>query len=382
MNHKFRVVLLWDNFGPLHADRGDSVASLIAPNDVLGLELHAKSSVYDWRAETGISFNKVTLFKDSSPRGLRLFLSLIKFYKNREKNFKHVWFLCHYDWFEIFIFALWLRVSGQRVFTMGCSKFDDVPRLAWREWLKSFFLIPYQGAIGSGSRSREYFCFLGLPKDQIVGEYNTVSLARVRRQSGSEPAPAGASYEARHFTIVARLVPKKNLGVALRAYALYFHANQFPRSLHLCGAGPLEEELRQLCVELRIQQGVVFHGFVQADAVAHILATSLILILPSVEEQFGNVVVEAQAMGLPVILSDNCGARDRLVRSGVNGFVIEPDNSEGLAWFMRKFSSDEALWRRMCLSAQEYAQRSDVAVFAEGVRQLAGLKKASGLGSF
>jgi len=92
--------------------------------------------------------------------------------------------------------------------------------------------------------------------------------------------------------------------------------------------------------------------------------------LPSIEEQFGNVIPEAQAMGLPVILSDNCGGRDLLVRSGVNGFVIEPDNARGMAFFMGLLSEDEGLWRKMCLESQLFAERADSARFAEAVEAL------------
>jgi glycosyltransferase involved in cell wall biosynthesis len=93
-------------------------------------------------------------------------------------------------------------------------------------------------------------------------------------------------------------------------------------------------------------------------------------VLPSIEEQFGNVIPEAQAMGLPVILSDNCGGRDLLVRSGVNGFVVESDNPEGLAYFMQLLSEDEGLWRRMCVASQIFVERANSARFADAVEAL------------
>ena len=77
-------------------------------------------------------------------------------------------------------------------------------------------------------------------------------------------------------------------------------------------------------------------------------------------------------MGLPVILSDNCGARDRLVRSGVNGFVIESDNPKGMAYFMTQLSEDESLWRRMCDEKNKSAPLGDVRRFVEGVQAFLG----------
>ena len=170
---------------------------------------------------------------------------------------------------------------------------------------------------------------------------------RIRRLSQTVPAPAGEPFPKRHFTIVARLIPKKNIATALDAYAMYAQEAETPRPLHICGSGPLEPELKAQAAALGVEQLLSFRGYLQTAEVCATLGDTLALILPSVEEQFGNVIIEAQAMGLPVIVSDNVGARDNLVRSGVNGFVVEPSNAAGFAFFMKLLSTDEKLWRRM-----------------------------------
>lgn len=70
-------------------------------------------------------------------------------------------------------------------------------------------------------------------------------------------------------------------------------------------------------------------------------------------------------MGLPVVLSDVCGARDNLVRSGKNGFIVEPDNPEGMAFFMKLLGTDEALWTRFSQEASRSAELGDVRQFAK-----------------
>ena len=151
--------------------------------------------------------------------------------------------------------------------------------------------------------------------------------------------------------------------MALEAYAIYCGMVETPRDLHLCGSGPMEPELRRIVAAHGLETRVKFRGFVQTEEVCRTLANTLSLLLPSTEEQFGNVVIEAQAMGLPVILSDQCGARDQLVRAGVNGFIIEPDNPNGMAFFMKMLSQDEALWRDMSLKTAKYAKLGDVVHF-------------------
>ena len=103
------------------------------------------------------------------------------------------------------------------------------------------------------------------------------------------------------------------------------------------------------------------------------MGTALDLILPSTEEQFGNVVIEAQALGLPVLISDVCGARDNLVKTTVNGFIFEPDNPAGLAWFMKLLNDNNELWKSMCIQAQQFSLKGDVVMFSRAVQDLINL---------
>ena len=367
-----KLVFVWDNFGPLHADRCNAVAEHFeGTHQVIGLEIAGRSKVYDWMPEKGTHFRKVTLISGQSleeipfpqrfGRTLSACLSM-----GRGSEF----FMCHYQDPAIFLVAIGLRLLGRRVYTMGCSKFDDYPRRMRRELFKSMMYCPYNGALASGIRSRDYMRFMGFAPDKIQASYNTVSLQRIRNLAGVPPAPEGVPFRERHFTIVARMVPKKNVSMALKAMKVYSQQVPRPRSLHLFGTGPLEAELRHQAREDGIADLVHFRGFLQTDDISRAYGSSLALLLPSIEEQFGNVIPEAQAMGLPIILSDNCGGRDVLVRAGVNGFVIEPDNPEGMAFFMRLISEDEELWRKMCEASQLFVERADSARFAEAVEAL------------
>jgi L-malate glycosyltransferase len=367
-----KLVFVWDNFGPLHADRCNAVAlKFQGKQQVIGLEIAGKSRVYEWVPEEGTYFRKITLVRESSVEEIpfhKRFAKILSACLSMSRGSRY--FFCHYQDPAIFLVAIALRLLRFRVYTMGCSKFDDYPRKMSRELLKSIMYCPYNGAIASGVRSRDYMRFMGFPPNRIEGSYNTVSLERIRNLSGALPAPQGIPFRDRHFTIVARLVPKKNISMALKAMKLYAENVPHPRSLHIFGTGPLEVELRNQVHEDGITGLVHFRGFLQTHEISHAYGSSVALLLPSIEEQFGNVIPEAQAMGLPIILSDNCGGRDVLVRCGVNGFVIEPDNPQGLAYFMGLLSEDEDLWQRMCTSSQLFAQKADSPRFAEAVEVL------------
>lgn len=365
------LVFVWENFGPIHADRCDATAELLGSDyRVIGLELFSKSAVYNWDPEGGKNFTKITLFPNQSLLDTPIWKQTYALLRFSLTYYGGTFFFCHYEHLPIFFTAIFLRLLGHRVIVMNDSKFDDRQRVLWLENIKALFYLPYSGAIASGTRAKDYLRFLGLKADTIGLNYDTMNLARVVSMSESSPAPDGAPFPDRHFTIIARLVPKKNISLALEAYREYRSAARIHRKLYICGSGELESNLRELARKLDIADDVVFTGFIQAAEIAQRLATTVALLLPSIEEQFGNVVIEAQALHLPVILSENCGARDLLIRSGVNGFVIEPDNVAGLAFFMQLLSDDEDLWRRMCLAAATSVRHGDVKGFAMAVGSL------------
>jgi len=103
---------------------------------------------------------------------------------------------------------------------------------------------------------------------------------------------------------------------------------------------------------------------------APILARAAALVLVSREEQFGNVVPEALALGIPLLLSDACGARYELLRSGVNGYLVEPENVAGIADAMGRIVSSRAAWEQLRENARALAPLGDVSRFAEAVRRL------------
>lgn len=370
------IVLIWDNFGPLHIDRITAVEDHFGSSrKVVGVELCGNSDTYGWKIEEDCEFHKETLFPSRSLKELGAIETFNAIRRISERIGKGDYILCHWNEPGIFLAAMWLRLRGRQVFTMGCSKFDDKPRKVWSEACKSLMFLPYHGALGSSFRSLEYFRFLGFTPKRIVGEYNTVSLDRVRQQAGykhfCEASPReGPPHEARGFICVARLVKKKNHKMLIEAYAKYRAKTAAPRPLELCGDGPLKAELKAQVEQLGIAEYVTFSGFCQSEEISKRMAGALALLLPSMEEQFGNVVPEAMALGLPVVVSDNAGSRDRLVRTAQTGFIVEPDNSIGLAWIMQQLTVDSTLWERLREGVFAAAPYCDVAKFASGVEQL------------
>ena len=365
------LVFMWEHFSAYHIDRLEAVARAFHGRfTVVGIEVAARSRTYAWKPIKGDdSFERHTLFPDGVAeeipprRKLRSFLRVLGRYRPVGV------FLCNQDQPEILAACALLRLRGIRAYAMLDAKFDDSQRKVLKEAAKQIVFRLYRGGLVAGQRHRDYYRFLGLPQDWARTAYDTVSIERVRRQAGTDLAPGGKPHGERDFVVVARFVPKKNIQTAIRAYAR-FRATcpGASQRLLLSGSGALETEYRALIAELGVD-GVVFCGFLNADAVARTVADAMALLLPSVEEQWGLVVNEAVALGIPVLCSDNVGARDTLVRSGVNGFVLEAGNHEGFAACMALLARDPGLWRRMSLASHALAPLGDVAEFVRGVSE-------------
>ena len=365
------IIFVWDNYGPYHIDRLEAAARAFKDTHrVVGIEIAESSRVYPWvRIEDDFDFEHVTLFAHRQIESISTLRSFIELVRACLRVRPEYVFLCHYERIEIHLLAWVLRLFRVRIFAMIDLKFDDKPRYAVREFLKKIFFLPYHGALVGGERSRSYLQFLGFDPANIYFGYDTVSMMRIRRLSGSPSAPNGNAFNDRHFTIVARLVPKKNIATALVAYSEYCKlAGRAARELHICGSGELEVELRRTANYLGLTR-VIFHGFVQSAEVSRLLSSTLALILSSVEEQWGLVINEALAMGVPILCSRNAGASDRLVRTAINGYIFEPDNPKGLAQLLYMLSLNEDEWRRLAEGASRLAPLADTQQFVAGVRE-------------
>jgi len=113
-------------------------------------------------------------------------------------------------------------------------------------------------------------------------------------------------------------------------------------------------------------------GAADSAGVAAAMRDALCLILPSTEEQYGLVVIEAFALGLPVLISSNAGAVDELVDNGVNGWIIDPHRPQALIAAMALLDRDRLTWVKAAQAAAATAERGDVRHFVSGVAALLG----------
>jgi glycosyltransferase involved in cell wall biosynthesis len=138
-----------------------------------------------------------------------------------------------------------------------------------------------------------------------------------------------------------RLTPQKSLDVALEALALSEGV-----SLVLAGDGPDRADLERRASELALDGRARFLGPQPRETVFELLRAGDAALLSSSWENFPHMVVEALAVGTPVLSTDTGGVAE-VVTDGENGLLVPPGEPDALAAAIGRYFADERLRERL-----------------------------------
>jgi glycosyltransferase involved in cell wall biosynthesis len=152
------------------------------------------------------------------------------------------------------------------------------------------------------------------------------------------------------FLYVGRVSREKNLDTLIDAF-VGFLASGRQAQLVVVGDGPYLKELAHRCRRPEI----LFTGFLHGEDLARAYAGADAFVFPSTTDTFGNVVLEAQAAGLPAIVSDQGGPQE-IVLPGRSGLVVHLDAPAALTGAMIRLFDDPALLQEMSACAVDNAR--------------------------
>ena len=147
-----------------------------------------------------------------------------------------------------------------------------------------------------------------------------------------------------------RVSKEKNLHILVEAFN---HLSREQGDVHLIivGEGPYLEEMK---IELS-GKPVTFTGYLAGEDLAAAYASSNIFVFPSTTDTFGNVVLEAQASGIPVIVTDQGGPQENLIPSRT-GFIVRGNDTESFLQPIRLLTNDAKMAGRMGRDARKYME--------------------------
>jgi glycosyltransferase involved in cell wall biosynthesis len=382
MERKPAVAVVFHHFGPYHHARLNSAADKLS---VTGIEWSAKGYNAWGAAATPARYHKVSLFPEATDvypnkAELRCAFSSVLGQTNPDVVAVNGW-----NNFGSLIAVNCCVRRGIPMVVMSESSRQDEPRILWKEAIKRRIVGLYSAALVGGQHHVEYLVELGMPRERVFTGYDVVDNAYFREKTEairSQRSEVREKYglPENYFLASARFIEKKNLPRLMQAYAEYRQKLEVrnqksevsepktPWDLVLLGDGPLRETLNSQLLTLNLHDYVHLPGFKQYDELPVYYALAKAFVHASSTEQWGLVVNEAIASGLPVIVSERCGCTTELVQG--NGFTFDPFDQRQLAERMLKMASlSDDVKRSLSQASYRIAANFAPERFGEGLQQ-------------
>lgn len=346
------VVLHWPSVGPYHLARARGVVtSGPAGTNVVVLATAGQVDDRPWsRQELPAQVKLETVFPDRNYPSLSRAEMRPRLCEALERWRPEVVGISGYGMGDSRELLQWSRAKAVPTILMSETKEDDAPRKWYREWVKGYCVRQFGSALCGGTPHRRYLEKLGMPAAKIFLKYDVVDNAHFAakadeaRHSLDGTGRDKGKVSALYFLASSRFIERKNLQRLVDAYAEYRTAYEGSKDaawgLVLLGTGPLREQMMK-DVERRGIEGIKFPGFQQLDELTGFYGGAGAFVHPALQEQWGLVVNEAMACGLPVLVSRTVGASHDLVHDGKNGFRFDPEDKGELVRLLTKVSSPD-----------------------------------------
>jgi glycosyltransferase involved in cell wall biosynthesis len=272
------------------------------------------------------------------------------------------------------------KIRGKRLVMTFDSTESDHPRGFLKEAIKKVFLRNFSTFLCYGTKSREYLMKLGACPDNIFIRcqatdnkrismiYNKTLLSRSSKLLELKMPPF-------NFIYTGRLSSEKNLITLLKAFKTFKQKHTAAKEwgLIIVGDGPERHLLATWIADQQLSD-VYFAGWQSWLEVPTYFALGDVFILPSLSEAWGLVVNEAMACGLPVVVSDRCGAAYDLVSENKNGFTFSALDEGRLTDILTFFADNKTERVNMGLESLNIIESYSPEVAAQ--QMLFGFRKA------
>ena len=364
-----RICVFWEYFQHYHCAR---VRALINASHQFGAELFpisisgVASGVHSSKIDSDIHEHVTILCKDprENPMDSSLVSSqLLGFIKTKKIDVVFV-----IGWSSKISRAVVSKAKylGCRVVLMLEGQKKDRKRVFWKEAYKRFYFMRKVDAVFCGGKTHaSYARWLGFSSEKIFTGYDAVdnrfwSNLATKARLHESVIRKQLNLEQSYFVASGRFVEKKNFVGLLTAYAKYLKISNSPKlNLIIIGDGPLRGKIEATIDKYGLSSRVMLPGYLDPSEIAKFFSFAAAFIMSSSHyEQWGLVVNEAMACGLPVIVSDICGCAPDLLSNGKNGFTYAANDLDQLTDLMSLIGSNKidlcAMGRSSSLIIEKY----------------------------
>ncbi|MBU1203310.1 glycosyltransferase family 4 protein [Patescibacteria group bacterium] len=162
----------------------------------------------------------------------------------------------------------------------------------------------------------------------------------------------GVQIDQTMIVTTSRLVLKNGIDDLIKAVHFLVYKMGINTKLVIFGSGPDEQKLRNLAVEKKVTDNVLFMGYTDYKKLPPYVESADIFCRPSLSEGFGNSFVEAMAVGTPIIATRVGGIPDFL-QDGQTGLFCEVRNPASIAEAVSKYVKNPELYKSIVQRGQE-----------------------------
>jgi len=327
------LALLFDHFGPYHRARLQGAMRLMP---CTGVEFFKSSQDYGWDSVSTEGLPILTV-GDETLRGKSQIPKFAEKLKESLTSLRpSVVAVPGWSSKPALVALRWCLENQIPAIVMSESAKGDFMRRSISEWIKKRLIRLFSAGLVGGSRHVSYLHELGMSSEDIHLGYDAVDNDYFEKHSlqNRDNLPSV-------FLASARFIEKKNLICLLQAYAEYraqVTPNSRPWDFVLLGDGPLRSDIEAEISRLGLPDCVSLPGFKQYQEIPRYYAEAGAFIHASTTEQWGLVVNEALASGLPALVSHACGCAPELLKEGVNGYTFDPLNVHEICRAMLRVS--------------------------------------------
>jgi glycosyltransferase involved in cell wall biosynthesis len=194
---------------------------------------------------------------------------------------------------------------------------------------------------------------VNIREEQIEVIYNPNNIDLIINKA-NEPCPKWYLDVIKKPTLitVARLAYPKGLDILIKAHERVLQKG-IDHNLVICGEGYLREKLEKQVENLGVGSSVYLPGYIANPF--PLVKNATAFVLPSLHEAFGMVVIEALALGTPIV-STACQGPEEILANGEYGIIVKPEDISSLAEGMSQILIDSDLRRRLSEKGLERAR--------------------------
>ena len=362
---RMKILIVLRNIGPYHDSRFESLINSITKVTVF--ETRPNSKEYLWNTSEIYKYDvfkfPISLFPDKDITNKKIDL----FYKNFIPLIKP----------DVIVSIGWADRTYQRLLLYG--NINKIPviivsdsitktehnkkRIFIKEFIKKIILRGYSSAFVAGTESKQYLQNLGFDEKKIFLPWDVVDNIFYQNHIAENNI-----LKNNYFLCVSRLLERKNLLNLIKSYADYQN-NGGKWGLKIIGSGDQHNKLIKMSNILNNKDNFEIINWLQIDKLVNYYKKASAFILPSYFDNWGLVVNEAIASGLPCIVSKNCGCVVDLIKHKSSGLIFNPYDIKELSLCMKIIENQDIKEREAMIKlARTNLDKFDLNSFSENLK--------------